>query len=70
MNMFGITFTMTLGEAGPDLSTDVLATLLYREAFTHSRFGYATAIAMAYFIIVMALSFTIMRVTRRQAVEF
>ena len=70
MNMFGITFTMTIGEAGPDLATDVLATLLYREAFTHSRFGYATAIAMAYFVIVMALSFILMRVTRRQTIEF
>lgn len=70
MNMFGITFTMTIGEAGPDLATDVLATLLYREAFTHSRFGYATAIAMAYFIIVMFLSFVLMRLTRRQTIEF
>ena len=68
MNMFGITFTMTQG--GPDRATDVLATLLYEEAFLHSRFGYSTAIAMAYFIIVMLLSFIIMRVTRRQTIEF
>ena len=68
MNMFGITFTMTQG--GPDRATDVLATLLYEEAFLHSRFGYATAIAMLYFVIVMILSFVLMRLTRRQTIEF
>ena len=68
MNMFAITFTMTQG--GPDRSTEVLATYLYQEAFLHSRFGYATAIAMAYFLIVMLLSFGLMALTRRETVEF
>jgi N-acetylglucosamine transport system permease protein len=68
MNMFAITFTMTQG--GPDRATDVLATLLYEEAFLHSRFGYSTAIAMAYFVIVMILSFVLMRLTRRETIEF
>ena len=68
MDMFGITFTMTQG--GPDRSTDVLATLLYEHAFLHSRFGYATSIAMVYFIIVIVLTLLIFRVTRRETVEF
>ncbi len=67
-NMFGITFTMTQG--GPDRSTDVLATLLYEEAFTHSRFGYSTAIAMMLFLIVLALSLVTMALTRRETIEF
>ena len=67
-NMFGITFTMTQG--GPDRATDVLATLLYEEAFTHSRFGYSTAIAMMLFVIVLALSLITMALTRRETVEF
>ena len=68
MDMFGITFTMTQG--GPDRSTDVLATLLYEHAFLHSRFGYATSIAMVYFIIVIVLTLLIFRVTRRETIEF
>ena len=68
MDMFGITFTMTQG--GPDRSTDVLATLLYKHAFLHSRFGYATSIAMVYFIIVIVLTLLIFRVTRRETIEF
>ena len=68
LDMFGITFTMTQG--GPDRSTDVLATLLYTEAFSNSKFGYATAIAMVLFVIVMALSFILMFLTRREAIEY
>jgi ABC-type sugar transport system permease subunit len=61
MDMFGNTFTMTQG--GPDRSTDVLA-LLYEHAFLHSRIGYATSIAMVYFIIVIVLTLLIFRLTR------
>jgi N-acetylglucosamine transport system permease protein len=68
MNMFGITFTMTQG--GPDRSTDVLATLLYEHAFLHSRFGYATSIAMVYFVLVILLSLLIMQMTRRETIEY
>ncbi len=68
MNMFGITFTMTQG--GPDRSTDVLATLLYEHAFLHSRFGYATSIAMVYFVLVILLSLLIMQMTRRDTIEY
>ena len=68
MDMFGITFTMTQG--GPDRSPDVLATLLYEHAFLHSRFGYATSIAMVYFVIVIVLTLLIFRVTRRETIEF
>jgi N-acetylglucosamine transport system permease protein len=68
LDMFGITFTMTQG--GPDRATDVLATLLYNEAFSNSKFGYATAIAMVLFVIVMALSFILMYLTRRETIEY
>jgi ABC-type sugar transport system permease subunit len=68
LDMFGITFTMTQG--GPDRATDVLATLLYQEAFSNSKFGYATAIAMVLFVIVMALSFILMYLTRRETIEY
>ena len=67
-NMFAITQTMTLG--GPNRSTDVLATYVYERAFLSSRFGYATAVAMAMFVIAFALSALTMFFTRRESLEY
>jgi N-acetylglucosamine transport system permease protein len=68
IDMFAITQTMTLG--GPNRSTDVLATYVYDQAFTKSQFGYATAVAVAMFLIAFALSLLTMRATQRQSVEY
>jgi N-acetylglucosamine transport system permease protein len=68
LDMFGITQTMT--EGGPSRATDVLATYLYQNAFTHSQFGYATAIAVTLFVIVFLLSILVLRITTRETVEY
>jgi len=68
LDMFSITQTMT--EGGPSRATDVLAVYLYQNAFTHSQFGYATAIAVTLFVIVFLLSMLVMRLTSREAVEY
>lgn len=68
ISMFGITQTMT--EGGPARATDVLATYLYENAFLHSNFGYATAIAVTLFFIVLLLSLITMRATARERVEY
>jgi len=57
-------------EGGPSRATDVLAVYLYQNAFTHSQFGYATAIAVTLFVIVFLLSMLVMRLTSREAVEY
>ena len=67
-NMFAITQTMT--EGGPNRATDVLATYVYERAFQNYRFGYATAIAMAMFILAFALSLLTMRATQRETIEY
>jgi len=68
LDMFSITQTMT--EGGPSRASDVLATYLYQNAFTHSQFGYATAIAVTLFAIVFLLSMLVMRITSREVVEY
>lgn len=68
VDMFAITQTMTQG--GPSRATDVLATYLYERAFLQSEFGYATAIAVALFLLVLALSVVLMRVTQRESLEY
>ena len=68
LDMFGIVQTMT--EGGPSRATDVLGTYLYENAFKHSQFGYATAIAVTLFVLVLALSLLVMRATVRETVEY
>ncbi len=68
IDMFAITQTMT--EGGPNRSTDVLSTYVYDQAFLKSKFGYATAVAVAMFVIAFILSLLTMRATQREFVEF
>ena len=63
MNVFALVYLMTRG--GPDRATETLLTYLYESAFTHSEFGYATAIAVVNFVVVMALAGGIMLWFRR-----
>ncbi len=67
-NMFAITQTMT--EGGPNRSSDVLATYVYERAFLSSKFGYATAVAMAMFLVAFALSALTMFFTQRESLEY
>lgn len=68
IDMFAITQTMTLG--GPNRSTDVLATYVYDQAFRQSQFGYATAVAVAMFVLAFVLSLLTMRATQRESLEY
>lgn len=67
-NMFAITQTMTQG--GPNRSTDVLSTYVYERAFLSGKFGYATAVAVAMFLLAFALSLLTMLATRRETLEY
>ena len=67
-NMFAITQTMTLG--GPNRSTDVLSTYVYERAFLSGKFGYATAVAVAMFLLAFVLSALTMWATRRETLEY
>lgn len=63
MNVFVLVYVMTQG--GPDRATEMLLTYLYQSAFTNSEFGYATAIAVVNFVVVMLLSLLILLAFRR-----
>lgn len=68
IDMFAITQTMT--EGGPNRSTDVLSTYVYDRAFLKSNFGYATAVAVAMFLLALVLSLMTMRATQRESLEY
>ncbi|MBN1875349.1 MAG: sugar ABC transporter permease [Anaerolineae bacterium] len=69
-NMFAITRVMVVSGSSTNRPADVLSTYLYEQAFEASRFGYATAIGVALFLLMLALSVFTMRVTRRETVEY
>jgi N-acetylglucosamine transport system permease protein len=59
-----------LPDGGPDGSTEVVAQYLYRAAFTEGRFGYASAIGVALCLVTLALAIVVLRMGRRDRVEF
>lgn len=67
MNIFSLVFLMTQG--GPDRATEVMLTYLYEQAFKHSEFGYATALAVVNFVLVMVLSGAILTLFRHNPQE-
>ncbi len=67
MNTFALVYLMTRG--GPDRRSEVMLTYLYEQAFVHSNFGYATALAVGNFVVVMGLSLLILFLFRRNPVE-
>ncbi|MFC4303302.1 carbohydrate ABC transporter permease [Cohnella boryungensis] len=68
IKIFDTIFVMTNG--GPGTSTENLSILLYRQAFSFDRMGYASAIAVIMFIIILVLSLLQIFVLRKREVEY
>jgi ABC-type sugar transport system permease subunit len=58
---------MTRG--GPGQSTDVLGTFLFNEAFFKRQYGYASAVAVAMFVIIFTVTYVYQRMVRVEDVE-
>jgi ABC-type sugar transport system permease subunit len=62
---FAVQFIMTGG--GPAQSTEVLALLIYKQAFEYTRFGYAAAISVVYFLTLLLFAVVQLNVFKSQA---
>jgi ABC-type sugar transport system permease subunit len=51
---FALQFVMT--EGGPSRSTEIIALLIYKEAFHFTKFGYSSAMSVVYFITLLVFS--------------
>lgn len=60
--------TMTGG--GPNGSSEVVLSYMYRQAFTNSTYGYGMAIGVTIFIFSFALASTINAITKRDILEY
>jgi len=63
MNVFALVFIMTNG--GPDRATEMPLTYLYEIAMKNYEFGEATALAVLYFVLIMAVSLFILWLFRK-----
>jgi N-acetylglucosamine transport system permease protein len=59
-----------LPAGGPDNSTQVVAQYLYQSAFTDGKFGYASAIGVALCLVTLVLAVVVMRMGRREQIEY
>jgi raffinose/stachyose/melibiose transport system permease protein len=64
LKLFDQVFAITGG--GPGYATETLSTLIYKQAFTFGRYGYATAIALVLTLLVAAVALAQIQVLRRQ----
>lgn len=61
---------MVMTSGGPNNSTQVLSTWLYRSGFVRNDFGYAAAIATVIFVVTLIIAVAQLWYTRRKKVEF
>jgi N-acetylglucosamine transport system permease protein len=65
---FNVVYMMTRG--GPARASEILTTYMYHLSFGgQSRFGYASAVAVAILVVTTVLALLIMRLTKRETIE-
>jgi N-acetylglucosamine transport system permease protein len=67
---FAIVNVLSVDNGGPDGATTVLSVEIYRNAFAFSRYGYASAMGVALFFLTLTFAALILRVTRRESIEY
>lgn len=63
-------FVKVMTSGGPDGSSEVGLSYLYKQAYSNSSYGYGMAIGVIIFIFSFGLSLVISRVTKRDVIEF
>lgn len=70
LDTFALVQVLTVGPGGPDSSTEVIALYLFDNAFGYSKFGYASAIGVAMFLLTLVFTILAFRFSRRERVEY
>jgi ABC-type sugar transport system permease subunit len=61
---FALQYVMT--EGGPSRSTEVLAVLIYKQAFQYTKIGYAAATSVVYFATLLTIALVVLRLLRSE----
>ncbi|KAF4405246.1 MULTISPECIES: carbohydrate ABC transporter permease [Streptomyces] len=67
---FAVVQIMTVGPGGPDYSTTVLPLYVYMKAFRDGQAAYATTIGVALLVVTLAFAAVVMRLGRRERLEY
>lgn len=67
---FAVVQIMTTGPGGPDYSTTVMVLYVYQKAFRDGQAAYATTIGVALLVVTLAFSALVMKLGRRERLEF
>ena len=65
LKYFALIFVMTLG--GPNHASELMATYMYKQAFTTFRMGYGSTVAVFIFLISFLLTVIVLRIGQRRA---
>lgn len=66
---FAIVQVLSVDQGGPDGATTVLGMEIYRNAFSYSQFGYASAMGVTLFFLTITFAALTLRVTKRESIE-
>ncbi|PZF86898.1 carbohydrate ABC transporter permease, partial [Micromonospora deserti] len=66
---FAIVQVLSIDQGGPDGATTVLGMEIYRNAFSYSQFGYASAMGVALFFLTITFAALTLRVSKRETIE-
>ncbi|GAA4559131.1 carbohydrate ABC transporter permease [Planotetraspora kaengkrachanensis] len=67
---FALVQVLSVDRGGPDNATTVLPLEIWRNAFTYSKYGVASAMGVALFFMTLTFAVLTLRVTRRERIEF
>jgi multiple sugar transport system permease protein len=66
LQTFAVPYILTSGTDGPGRSLLFLATYIYQSAFDYWNMGYASALALVLFVLILALTFVVVRVGEKR----
>ncbi|MEU4872180.1 sugar ABC transporter permease [Streptomyces sp. NPDC021608] len=67
---FAVVQIMTTGPGGPDYSTTVMVLYVYQKAFRDGQAAYATTIGVALLVVTLAFAAVVLRLGRRERLEY
>jgi N-acetylglucosamine transport system permease protein len=70
LDAYALVLVMTNGPGGPDNSTQVMAWQIAQNGFEFGKAGYASAMGVVLFVMTLLIAVIMLRVTRRERVEF
>ncbi|MGH3715617.1 MAG: carbohydrate ABC transporter permease [Micromonosporaceae bacterium] len=70
LDAYALVAVMTIGPGGPDDSTQVMALQIAQNGFQFGRAGYASAMGVVLFFLTLAIAAIMLRVTRRERIEY